>query len=93
MPKIVWTLPAADDLEAIHAYIARMMGGKPCVRGMHITVGTIVGLLTAGKTPEEILEACPHLEAGDISDALAYAAWCAGEADFSSTAPSYYCWF
>ena len=52
-----------------------VMGGKPCIRGMRVTVGTIVGLLASGRTQAEILQAYPYLEAEDISEALAYAAW------------------
>jgi uncharacterized protein (DUF433 family) len=52
-----------------------IMGGKPCIRGLRVTVGTIVGLLAAGRTAAEILAAYPYLEAADISEALAYAAW------------------
>lgn len=52
-----------------------IMGGKPCIRGMRVTVGTIVGLMAAGHTPEEILNAYPYLEREDIYEALAYAAW------------------
>ncbi len=66
---------------------ARVMGGKPCVRGMRITVGTIVGLMAAGRTSRDILDAYPHLEAEDIADALAYAAWRAEETELSLTAP------
>lgn len=51
------------------------MGGKPCVRGMRVTVGTVVGLLGAGRTREEILTAYPYLEPADIDQCLAYAAW------------------
>jgi len=51
------------------------MGGRPCIRGMRVTVGTIIGLLAAGRTQEEILRLYPYLEAEDISEALAYAAW------------------
>lgn len=51
------------------------MGGKPCIRGMRVTVGTIVGLVASGHSTEEILKAYPYLEAADISEALAYAAW------------------
>ena len=50
-----------------------VMGGKPCIRGLRITVGTIVGLLSAGKSEQEILENYPALEAADIGEALAYA--------------------
>lgn len=57
------------------------MGGKPCIRGMRITVGTIVGLLATGATRERILEAYPYLEAADIDAALAYAAWRLEERD------------
>lgn len=52
-----------------------MMGGKPCIRGMRVTVGTIVGLLAAGRTEEEIRSAYPYLETEDLRAALAYAAW------------------
>ena len=43
-----------------------VMGGRPCIRGMRVTVGIIVGLLAAGRTHEEILQAYPYLEAEDI---------------------------
>jgi len=52
-----------------------VMGGKPCIRGLRVTVGTIVGLLAAGKSRERILAAYPYLEADDIEAALTYAAW------------------
>ncbi len=55
----------------------RVMGGKPCIRGMRITVGTIVGLVATGMADEKILQAYPYLEAEDISAALSYAAWLA----------------
>jgi len=51
------------------------MGGKPCIRGLRVTVGTIVGLVAAGKTRDEILRLYPYLEAADIDEAMAYAAW------------------
>ena len=51
------------------------MGGKPCIRGLRVTVGTIVGLLASGHTTERILTAYPYLEPEDISQALAYASW------------------
>ena len=51
-----------------------MMGGKPCIRGMRITVGTIVGLVSVGYSTEKILSAYPYLEANDIREALAFAA-------------------
>ena len=52
-----------------------VMGGKPCLRGLRVTVGTIVGLVAAGKTRDEILRLYPYLEAGDIDEAMAYAVW------------------
>ena len=52
-----------------------IMGGKPCIRGMRVTVGMIVGLVASGHVKEEILKLYPYLEAEDIDEALAYAAW------------------
>ncbi|HRK52259.1 MAG: DUF433 domain-containing protein [Acidobacteria bacterium] len=54
---------------------ANVMGGKPCIRGLRVTVGTIVGLIAAGKSFGEILKAYPYLEEEDLREALAYAAW------------------
>ena len=58
-----------------------IMGGKPCIRGMRVTVGMIVGLVAAGHTREEILKLYPYLEPEDIDAALAYAAWRVEEID------------
>jgi uncharacterized protein (DUF433 family) len=52
-----------------------VMGGRPCIRGLRVTVGTVVGLLAAGRTEARILQAYPYLEPSDIQAALAYAAW------------------
>ena len=52
-----------------------VMGGKACIRGLRVTVGTVLGLLAAGRSHEEILKAYPYLEREDIDQALAYAAW------------------
>ena len=52
-----------------------VMGGKPCIRGMRVTVGTILGLLASGHARPRILQAYPYLEPEDIDAALAYAAW------------------
>jgi uncharacterized protein (DUF433 family) len=54
---------------------SQVMGGKPCIRGMRVTVGTLVGLLAVGHSFEEILNAYPYLEKEDIMAALSYAAW------------------
>ena len=58
-----------------------VMGGKPCIRGMRLTVGMIVGLVASGHTKEQILELYPYLETEDINEALAYAAWRVKEID------------
>jgi uncharacterized protein (DUF433 family) len=50
----------------------KVWGGKPCIRGLRVTVGTVVGLLAAGRSADEILEAYPYLEAEDIREALVY---------------------
>ena len=52
-----------------------LMGGKPCIRGMRVTVGTVIGLLAAGHSVDKILDAYPYLEREDIFAALEYAAW------------------
>ena len=52
-----------------------VMGGTACIRGLRVTVGTVVGLLAAGRSPEEILRAYPYLDREDIDESLAYAAW------------------
>ena len=52
-----------------------VMGGKPCLRGLRVTVGTVVGLLASGHSNAEILQLYPYLEQEDIQQALAYAAW------------------
>lgn len=52
-----------------------IMGGKPCVRGMRVTVGMIVGLVASGHGFGDILSAYPYIEEEDIRQALAYAAW------------------
>ncbi len=49
-------------------------GGRPCVRGMRITVGDILGWLAAGMSEAEILADYDELEADDIRASLAYAA-------------------
>jgi uncharacterized protein (DUF433 family) len=56
-----------------------IMGGKPCIRGMRVTVSAIVGLVASGYSNERILEAYPYVESEDIRQALMYAAWRSGE--------------
>jgi uncharacterized protein (DUF433 family) len=60
-----------------------VMGGKPCIRGMRVTVGTIVGFIATGKTVENILAEYPYLEHEDVMEALSYAAWRAEEKEIS----------
>lgn len=57
------------------AHDPKVMGGKPCIRGLRVTVGTLLGLLASGASKERILESYPFLEAADLDEALAYAAW------------------
>jgi uncharacterized protein (DUF433 family) len=51
------------------------MGGRPCIRGLRVTVGTVVGLLASGHSIEKVLQEYPYLETDDIRAALSYAAW------------------
>ena len=53
----------------------QVMGGRPCIRGMRVTVGTVVGLFASGHNREDILQLYPYLELDDLNEALAYAAW------------------
>ncbi len=64
-----------------------VMGGKACIRGLRVTVGTVVGLLAAGRSHEEILKAYPYLEREDIDQALAYAAWRVEEREVELVTP------
>ena len=51
-----------------------IMGGKPTIRGMRVTVGAIVGLVASGYSINKILELYPYLEKEDIIQALQFAA-------------------
>lgn len=64
-----------------------VMGGKPCIRGLRVTVGTLVGLFAAGRTKDQILKDYPYLEPADLDQALAYAAWRAEEIDVPVSRP------
>src|SRR5262245_64675720 len=61
---------------------AAVMGGKPCIRGLRVTVGTLIGLLASGHTADDILAAYPYLEAADLQAVLAYAALRTEEIEF-----------
>lgn len=54
-------------------YDPSVMGGKPCIRGLRVTVGMVLGLLATGHSHEDILKAYPYLQAQDIEECLAYA--------------------
>lgn len=56
-----------------------VMGGRPCIRGMRVTVGMIVGQIGAGLAIEDLLSDYPYLEREDVLQALRYAAWLAEE--------------
>ncbi len=60
-----------------------VMGGKPCIRGLRVTVGMVIGLLAARRSRQEILKAYPYLEPEDIDESLAYAAWRVEEREVS----------
>jgi uncharacterized protein (DUF433 family) len=53
--------------------------GKPCIRGLRFPLSRLLGLLASGESKESILKAYPYLEAGDIDEALRYAAYLAEE--------------
>ncbi len=53
---------------------SRVMGGRPCIRGLRFPVSRLLGLLAAGEDQAAILRSHPDLEAEDIRQALEYAA-------------------
>jgi uncharacterized protein (DUF433 family) len=79
----IMNVPALDRI----TFNPNVMGGRPCIRGMRVTVGTLVGLVASGHTTTEILDAYPYIEEPDIRQALAYAAWRADEIDIPLTLP------
>ena len=72
----VWGMKTLDRI----TFNAQVMGGRPCVRGLRVTVGTLTGLVATGHTRAEILKLYPYLEE-DINQALKYAAWRAEEVE------------
>jgi uncharacterized protein (DUF433 family) len=56
---------------------SEVMGGRACIRGMRVTVATIVDQVAAGSSIDEVLADYPYLEREDVRQALAYAAWLA----------------
>ena len=59
-----------------------LMGGKPCIRGMRVTVGMITGQLSAGASIEELLADFPYLERDDILEAIGYAGAVASSSEY-----------
>jgi uncharacterized protein (DUF433 family) len=60
-----------------------VMGGKACIRGTRVTVGTLLGNLGAGVSIEELLAAYPYLEREDVLEAMRYGAWLSQEREVS----------
>jgi len=60
-----------------------VMGGKACIRGLRMTVGSIVGQLGAGRAIEDLLAHYPYLQREDVLEALRYAAWRASDREVS----------
>jgi uncharacterized protein (DUF433 family) len=63
---------AMSDFPRITRDLA-VMGGKPCIRGMRVTVGMIVGQIGAGLSIEELLRDYPYIQRGDVVEAINYA--------------------
>lgn len=63
-----------SDYQNIITIEPEKRGGKPCIRGMRITVYDVLSYLAAGMTPEEILDDFPYLTKEDILACLSYAA-------------------
>jgi uncharacterized protein (DUF433 family) len=78
LPNVPYTFSVMRTLTRITTNPLRM-GGRPCIRDLRVTVGTLVGLVAAGHHRDEILRLYPYLEDEDITEALAYAAWRADE--------------
>jgi len=63
-----------SDLFARITVDPEKMHGRPCIRGLRITVADVLNLLSAGQSREDILLDYPYLEAEDIDAVLAFAA-------------------
>jgi uncharacterized protein (DUF433 family) len=61
-----------DKLDRITQDV-QVMAGRPCIRGMRVTVNMIVGQIASGVTIEDLLEDYPYLERDDIQQALRFA--------------------
>lgn len=56
-----------------------VMGGRPCIRGLRVTVGMVLANLGAGVAVDELLSAYPYIEHEDVLEAIRYGAWLAQE--------------
>jgi len=63
-----------ESLEGIITIEPGKRSGKPCIRGMRITVYDVLSYLAAGMTPEQVLADFPYLTERDIRACLHYAA-------------------
>lgn len=63
-----------DSYQSIITIEPGKRGGKPCIRGMRITVYDVLSYLAAGMTPEEIIADFPYLTETDVRACLSYAA-------------------
>ncbi|WP_375460518.1 DUF433 domain-containing protein [uncultured Enterovirga sp.] len=54
-----------------------VMGGKPSIRGMRVTVGMILDEIGAGTTVDQLLADFPYIQRDDVSDAIRFGAWLA----------------
>jgi uncharacterized protein (DUF433 family) len=71
-----WRRGRVDDMHEMRRITVdpAVMGGKPCIRGMRVTVGMVLESLAAGRTTNELLADFPYLEEQDIREALMYGA-------------------
>ena len=67
-------IPPTSDLLKRITIDADRMHGRPCIRGLRITVSDILNLLSAGESRESILQEYPYLEDADIAAVMAFAA-------------------
>ena len=67
-------MPPTEVFERISVDLD-IMGGKPRIKGTRVTVGAILGLMAAGRSRAEVLNAYPYLRDDDLSEALGFAAY------------------
>ena len=78
MLKVLFQGDAMGRLDRITQQ-PEVMGGRPCIRGMRVTVGMLVGQIGTGRSIDQLLADYPYVERDDILQALQYAAWLAEE--------------